>query len=888
LYDPGVGQAWPLTGRVEELRFIDQAAGRSGGPKGVILAGASGVGKTRLAQEVLARAARRGMATRWVAATAAARGLPLGAFAGLLGTVGEDPGQVLRQGIDSLLAGAGQAGVMVCVDDAHLLDELSALLVHQLVLHRTVTMVVTVRTGEPAVDAVSALWKDGHLERLDVQPLSEPETGALLETVLDGPVNSASVARMAALTSGNALYLRHLVSGELEAGRLRAVSGVWRWSGNVTVSPGLVELVEARMGRLSEPVRDVVDLLALGEPLDVDLLAQLVDAAAVEQAETRGLVSVQPDGRWLRARLAHPMYGEVRRAELGTLRARRLQGHIATALANTCDRGADDTLRRAVLSLHSDLEPDPRLLTEAAGHAAQLCDLHLAERIGRAAVATGGGFQAQMIVVSAVGGLSRYPDIEVELAALTALAGTDAELARATVIQVLQLTWLVGRPAEAEAVLETAEKQVSEDMARLRLTAVRAYLDAGLGRPERAVQHATTTLARPDLPDESVVLASCALVAALATLGRVDELGPAAARGRAAATRSSELAYLHVPLTGWQTFGLRLAGRLHEALAVARECREANKDLGYAAELSRAVVGDVELARGRVASSLRLFREARAGMDEPGNFGGCLYFCLLSTTRALAVSGDHVAARLALAEAQEMRHPALLLLEPDMLLARAWVAAAEGVVSEAVALTHEAAEVAAGHGQLAHEVLALHTAVCFGDGSVADRLADLATRVGGPRASAAAAQAAALAAGDGDALRAASFQLEQIGDLLAAVDAAAQASAAYTRRDQRTLATAASARAHRLAEACEGARTPALIAAARPLPLTTREREIATLAAHGLSNREIAERLVVSVRTVEGHLYRAGTKLGTGTRTELAALIHEDPLTLENVGADCD
>ncbi|WP_187235953.1 AAA family ATPase [Actinomadura sp. HBU206391] len=433
MYDPGVGRDWPLTGRVEELRFIDQATWRAGGPKGVVLAGASGVGKTRLAQEVLARAVQRGMATRWVSSTASARGLPLGAFAGLLGTVGGDPAQVLRQGIDSLLAGTGRAGVMVGVDDAHLLDELSALLVHQLVLHKAVTMVVTVRTREPAVDAVSALWKDGLLKRLEVQPLSDPETGALLEAVSDGPVDSASAARMAALTSGNALFLRHLVNGELESGRLRAVGGVWRWPGEVTLSPGLADLVEARMGRLSSQVRDVVDVLALGEPLGAGVLTRLTDAAAVEEAEARGLVRVERDARGLRARLTHPLYGEVQRAGIGTLRARRLRGRIATALANTSGGSADDTLRRAVLSVESGLEPDPALLTEAAGRAAQLCDMRLAERIGRAAVAAGGGFQAQMIVVSAVGGLSRYPDVEVEMAALTALAGTDAELVRATV-----------------------------------------------------------------------------------------------------------------------------------------------------------------------------------------------------------------------------------------------------------------------------------------------------------------------------------------------------------------------------------------------------------------------------------------------------------------------
>ena len=65
-----------------------------------------------------------------------------------------------------------------------------------------------------------------------------------------------------------------------------------------------------------------------------------------------------------------------------------------------------------------------------------------------------------------------------------------------------------------------------------------------------------------------------------------------------------------------------------------------------------------------------------------------------------------------------------------------------------------------------------------------------------------------------------------------------------------------------------------MLAAVRlaPAELTRREREIVELASHGATNAEIAERLVLSVRTVESHLYRAMGKLGIGTRHELRSL----------------
>ena len=55
-------------------------------------------------------------------------------------------------------------------------------------------------------------------------------------------------------------------------------------------------------------------------------------------------------------------------------------------------------------------------------------------------------------------------------------------------------------------------------------------------------------------------------------------------------------------------------------------------------------------------------------------------------------------------------------------------------------------------------------------------------------------------------------------------------------------------------------------------PLTQRETEVARLASRGLSDKEIADELVLSIRTVQSHLASAYRKLGIGSRAELAGL----------------
>ena len=98
----------------------------------------------------------------------------------------------------------------------------------------------------------------------------------------------------------------------------------------------------------------------------------------------------------------------------------------------------------------------------------------------------------------------------------------------------------------------------------------------------------------------------------------------------------------------------------------------------------------------------------------------------------------------------------------------------------------------------------------------------------GPRAVVARDHARALASEDGEALREVADTWARLGDLVAAGDAAAQSTDVHRRQGRQGSALSAAALAEKLASQ-SGARTPALAIAARPLPLTAREREIVTV-----------------------------------------------------------
>ena len=838
---------------------------------GMVVCGAAGVGKSRIARAALSAAVSRGFEGRWTVGTSAARAIPLGAFTAWAQPGVTDPLQLLRGVMESLTATSSGATVVLGVDDAHLLDDLSIFVLHQIVLRGAAKMVITVREGDPIPAAVQEIWTVGEFDRLDLQPLSLDATATLLSATLDGPVDPDAAQRLWNLTRGNLLYLRNIVEREVADGRIKRQDGYWRWLGDPVMPPGLVELIESRIGALPAPVSDVVDAVAVGEPLELSHLRRIADPAAVEEADIRALVALEPVVGGVQVRLAHPLYGEVRRGRAAPTRLRRLRGLIAAELAAAADR--DDiqvVVRRGALSLDSDLTPDPDLLVRAAHGAVWLADLPLADRLAEAAVRTGSGPEPNFVRAHALSWLGRGEEADAVLAEVGAGQLTDTERARCAFLRASNMLWALGDPARAKEIIDEAPRTTSPE--------ARSYIDAFLtvcwfatDEPEAALR-ASKSLALNDLP--AVVGAEIAWVLATisADAGRVTEAVAVAETGYTAVARSYDAPHMRFNIAESHASALLLAGRTADALDVAERVRRQAADMPGAAQLiGAAVAGRAALGAGQLDSAAALLEHAVVGLSATYALGWG-YRYRISRATALAMCGSTAEAADALAALDTQRRP-FRSLDYERSLARAWVAAGQGAVSEAITILMSAAERASSKGQFAGEVLCLQTATQFGDHSGAARLRDLEAVVEGPRVGFAARFSTALGSGDAAELAAVSEEFERMADVVAAIDAAAHAALAYRGKGLRGSALGCATRAGVLAEQCGGAWTPALRQAREPLPFTDREREIVMLIGEGLSNRAVAERLTLSVRTVESHIYRAMSKTGTASRDELAALV---------------
>lgn len=870
-----------MTGRDEELAFALAALDEA--HAGVVIGGAAGVGKSRLLGEVAQRLEARGDTVVRLVATRASQAIPFSVLAAVLPppadrhAPGDTPDllSALREAREALRARAAGRRLVLAVDEGHLLDDETAVLVHQLVAAGQAGVVVALRSGEPVADPVLALWKDGWCARLELQELSPAEVSTLAAEALGGGLEPFTAERLAAVTAGNPLYLRELLHDLDVSGALRAEAAGWTWDGPIHGGNRLAELIAARLGRLDEDERALVDLVAAGEPVPVAVARALVPVDALAALERRGVLTVDAIGDGS-VRFGHPLYGEVVRARLPVLGLLQIRARLATAFDGCAGLPADDRLRATSWLLDAGEPLDADRAVESAATALSLGDRRLAERLA--------------------------------MAAREAAASSDEPAALDAAVLLGETLVLDSRPYEAEAVLAPLGALALSDEQRGRRAASRIR---GLAYGGRDLEAARDAVADLDLLDEGpwrdYVTAQWAT--ALAMWGRpgeaerlltplVDSADPAT-RFRAFPARNvCLLAAGDVVEATEQALGL-----LFEALAARERVPRAPAwvgsalvvDLGLRGDLDGAerfvLLGDadpmnrlpanrafLELIRGRIAvlrgdaasgvAGLELAARLFAGHDDE-DWGAVVTAALIE---AYALLGRRDEAELA-ASATRVALVDLAghVNTHEMARSLAWLPWATGDARAAAAALLEvaASSEAAGFGVFA--ALAAHDALRLGAGTPAiDILDRLGQTVDGERVGCYVADARARRVDDGAALEAVADRLEALGMRLEAADVVAAASDAYGRAGLGQAATRAANRAGRLAGGCPGVRTPALVGLHAAPDLTPRELAVAQLAAEGLTSREIAERLVVSVRTVDNQLSRVYLKLGIAGRVGLA------------------
>ncbi|GAA3340566.1 LuxR C-terminal-related transcriptional regulator [Curtobacterium pusillum] len=842
--------AWPILQRREEDRAVSVVAEHRWS---IALVGAPGLGKSSAAVRVTDRVAARDASGRTlvvpITAVAASRSMPFGAVAERFG---ELPGSLAE------LVGAGGAeqrlrdseeladrDVLLRVDDADHLDAISARYVAWLVREQGARLVLTCRDFTALPEPLRALWQDDLLERIDLEPLDLHETSSLIAQALGAQLETASAERVHRATTGNPLYLREVVRSALASGALEQTSSGWYWRGRVTASSSLADMYRTELGSLPEDLRDVVDIVALADPIPLARLIGLVSGGDVDRVVALGLVRIDSldDGATV-VRPSHPLVGEVVRALVPVVRRTAL---FARANAFRTDRpeGAPPAarLRAALWSLECGVLPPVEQLLDAAKVAVRLQEHESGIALTSAALRT-----------------TLSPTDRVAAHCLRSLAhsySTGREAGRTDA----EAAWAVVRSAPDEVdddvVLEACEtlaniRQFHDDdtLAAVALTEVAAPFVSGAaserlrllrlahlgwgGRFDEvhAELERSGIVQAATVPLTFLCLAPCAVMA-LATAGRLDD---AAAFGKACLATAVE----HLEDAPWSVG--EIVSVMHQLqvwrgdiadLITEVPVRRSSPYLKYDFTLELIGEGNLAIAQRRWDDAIAAFSAACERYDVADHGGFAAYpWARLAMSYAYAGRPEEASAALERARSTPLR--AMRILGEQIAVTISWT---EAVLGNPAGLRHadEIIERGTASGSWTHVMYAqtLHYATDMANGrdttASLERMRDAAARVDGPLA----------------------------GAIVEYADA--------VRADDRTRIIAAQGvlASHGMA-----------VSAGRVKPrLTNREYEVATLAAQGLSNRRIAETLGLSVRTIDAHLSRVFTKWDLHARTELGELL---------------
>ncbi|WP_052960374.1 ATP-binding protein [Mycobacterium sp. EPa45] len=679
---------WPLVPR----QSLDDAIELLESHRGLALVGADGTGKTTLAGHIAERLGEKNPVR--VKATATQAAVPFGAFGPLVEVheVGK-PAALIHSALESLLAQA--ESTLIIVDDAQLLDPLSASLVYHLARHDSARLIVTVRAGATVQSAVTALWADALLAMLDIGPFDEDETRSVLAEL--GQTLGDEYRR----TGGNPLELRlHLQT------RSAATS--------------LEPLVDAFLAELPVAARTALGYLAVHEPLSRDDLVALTSAEAVDQAENTGAAELFESAVYA----GHPLFVERVALETDPTDARRLRTEILGQLATQPYRHLGDRLGRAVLALDSDSPESVDDVVTSAQQALRLGDLVLSERLAGAALQRCERFDARLALSYALAWQGRGREADSVLAEVEAAGLSEAEVMAWALPRAANQFWMLSEPERATAFLQNTRKQISTTAARLTLDALSATFAMNAGNVARALEIAGGVLADPEAEDMAVAWAASASALCSARMGRFDQVDALVQR----ALDAEHPGLLRFTVGLAQTTKLLMTGQADAALEVAGEFTDFAELAQPGRSIGEVLLAQVLIAQNDPAGAVRLLVPAAATLERTGYSWGPLSLMYLTT--ALAQQGEIAESAKVLSRADARHGTKSALFAPELGVARAWRLATVGDGTHgAIDAAREAARAAERSGQLGVAVWAWNEAARLGDTQAAGAISKLAETV---------------------------------------------------------------------------------------------------------------------------------------------------------------
>jgi DNA-binding NarL/FixJ family response regulator len=891
-----------LVGRTPELERLRQIR-RSPLPGSAVIAGPAGVGKSRLARFVLDEARRDGWATLTIRGRAGLGGSPFVALQSVMdvptsGSLGDLTTCIEKQLLEMRTA----RGLLLVADDCQELDEPSADLLYRLVAGGSIFSILTAGSATCLPSAFVDLYTQGFAERIELANLTLAASTELLSANLGGPVQDSSAYWMWQATAGNPLYLREVMLSSIETGALSEQDGEWRWRGEWARGARLQEIVSARLGRLAPDEIEALETLAFTGSIPLELLTSVLSRRVIEHLERRSLVIVEQSGSRLAVAIANPLHAKVLRHSMSPLRQRGIRQSLVDALRRGGASRASDRARLACWSLEPGLEldaatlrlsaraslfpigpalaanlydlvPEVPVATSRAKQAVPL-DVDLAVRLARTAYDSEAGILAASALVGILVTTGRIDEAESVLADVAPLATSSGDRLRLAMARTSIQFW--GRRCVSEDPTEGLVAALNECSSHpdrtLRADAYEAMADIELhlGHPAAALANGqqSAAVARIDL---SKCRAARVIAPALVMLGRCNEAIDLIDEALMVTSAPEDHGSLVADLLFARAGTLSWLGRNEQARRLAESARDVALSVGDSVGVAAFGIlsGMILLRQGRPTSAARLLSDAAAllGERDPRGFRP---WALYGLALARVESGDGEGAAAALAEGRRLQ----LFPRPfDTVgcLAEVLLHQRARRTNVAIEVARRGAERARARGLVNDEALILDAWVQVEPSdAVAERLTAVAGRTDSNLVAALARRAQALVAEDANGLLAAAEELAGACAWGMAAAAAAAAAGIHSRRGRVRAAQAATRIAGSYAERCEMPLSLIAPAVVVPAGLTRRELDVVELAATGLSSKDIASRLYLSVRTVENYIYHACIKLGVSDRAEMA------------------